>query len=301
MLLTRIPSKIVLFIACILLVASCDDKYDEGYNEGFSSGERAGYTQGYRQGKDAGYTEGYKKGKRDGKIEGYSEGKEEGLSEGYSDGTQVFVKDTFAPTLGTTIIVILSIAFSYFFIKYSRDTIFLYLNSLSNHLSNLWRYLIFRKKLISLESVATKRAKLKSKIYSAETYLEIQNIFDDEKLESELTFIYLKIVSILTRSQILDIKENRNKLLEYINEIHYSKIVDTEEKKELFIAINMIIETNIIKEQGLYNTLKINYKSLENGIEIPVKKKKQIELFITSYYFLIYMCLGLLFIMFYFS
>lgn len=66
------------------------DKRNEGYTDGYTTGKADGTEEGYQSGKqdgiEEGYQNGYNTGKEDGTEEGYAQGKTDGYTEGYEDG-----------------------------------------------------------------------------------------------------------------------------------------------------------------------------------------------------------------------
>ena len=85
--------------ACSNCKKECRAQYDRGYNDG----ERVGYDIGYKRGKSVGYGEG----KADGYVQGETKGLIDGQKQGYMDGTRALIKDSFLPTLGTSILILI--------------------------------------------------------------------------------------------------------------------------------------------------------------------------------------------------
>lgn len=111
-------TKILLltFGALIFMGNGCSTTEQEKkkyYNEGYQKGHVDGYEKGLAYGKRVGKTEGQDIGFKDGEKVGYEaglkEGKEKGWRDGYLSGSLAFAKNSWMPTLGLVITVLLGI------------------------------------------------------------------------------------------------------------------------------------------------------------------------------------------------
>lgn len=95
--------KILFTLIFSLILISCDDEYQRGYNagkeEGYKKGKQIGYEEGYQVGKEEGYKEGHQV--------GYTLGFTEGHDNGYWEGTQFFVAEHWVPTVGFGVLIAL--------------------------------------------------------------------------------------------------------------------------------------------------------------------------------------------------
>ena len=73
-------------VAETLIYGGSNDRYDEGYSDGFAQGETEGYNDGYAAGETAGYDNGYNTGVSD----GYSNGVTDGLNDKNSTVKMIF-------------------------------------------------------------------------------------------------------------------------------------------------------------------------------------------------------------------
>lgn len=102
------------FAVCLISCNASDDqlkkKYDEGFQEAKNQYYWPRYNLGISDGKTAGYgegkAEGILQGKEEGRAEGIIEGKKKGYRDGYNAGSVAFAKDSWVPTLGVVIVIV---------------------------------------------------------------------------------------------------------------------------------------------------------------------------------------------------
>lgn len=109
----------ILLAYIFMVLTGCESQYDKGYKNGYSDGKSDGYRSGY----NSGQKDGYREGKSDGFIEGTGIGYENGQNDGYIDGTKYFVKDSYIPSLGVVVIILLGVGVGYFLFNYFKDPV----------------------------------------------------------------------------------------------------------------------------------------------------------------------------------
>ncbi|MGD2086960.1 MAG: hypothetical protein PVH61_12325 [Candidatus Aminicenantes bacterium] len=114
------------FFFAVLLLANCKTfEYKDGYEKGLKQGKKTGFVMGYEKARDEWYKrgvkDGYQKGSAaaSGKVagnwynkgvnEGYELGLKKGKTEGYREGTKFFVKKWWKPSLGFSILLVVSV------------------------------------------------------------------------------------------------------------------------------------------------------------------------------------------------
>lgn len=97
--------------------ASFEQGRQFGYKQGRADGWNAGVAYGVQQGEMTGKQAGKILGEQLGYERGFSEGEKEGNRRGYFEGSKAFAKNSFIPTLGLVITILLSILL-FFILRY---------------------------------------------------------------------------------------------------------------------------------------------------------------------------------------
>ena len=211
------------------------EKYrKEGYEKGKVEWYKKGKDYGKELGKATGQDEGLKEGKRVGYELGFKEGKEKGWRNGYLSGSVAFVGDTWIPTLGLVITILLGVLLFFilrsFFYEYGKRIRIFY--DLKIKKSGL-RYDI--AKLVTATNTPEHNYK--------DTTVEALNQIKDELEDAKLKVIDLEIKKETQKGHIQaaqNLLECKKKLVEaqyLINEVALTINVENERKKIDLIKI----------------------------------------------------------------
>lgn len=265
-------------ILCFFL-ASCSDNCSKEC-------QRAHYNNGYESGKIAGYKNGFK------------EGEEEGYEDGYLSGTKSYVSDSFLPSLGASIIfavfIILFLAFNRFFNKSIGQSV----NDFVLGLHNLFLYFTLKRKAISLEKQQMQRAKIVSKTSALELHCELHSILAEMEYENEFCLILSKIEEYLTEFQIYSYSKVTEKIKGLADSTLVSNSLTPKERNKLLLTINIILNSNLSKNQNLMKYEKSSYSKIYKVCNNFIKHRKSyvFSFKIKKYIFLISVLINILII-----
>lgn len=201
--------KYLLFLPMLFLLSSCDDRYKEGFNVGYKQGFNDGY---------------YK-----------------GESEGYAKGNKFFIGETIIPSLGFTVVIVISgtffVALYIFFVNPTKRRFKLVSDKREEKIRRKLTKEDLNRKIISDNEMS----RLKAKIDTAKSFEFINEVLAGSVANKELEKLRLECEERIFKIYIDKIDTINDVYQEILKEVEKNKNLSSEEKMSLYNEIREAI------------------------------------------------------------